>query len=118
MMGGYSLETKPNSTIGGELYIGGGQVLLAGNIASNAYIGTAALELQGTIGGDVQVEVGPADNAQPFNPFQYMPDAPPVPAVPAGLIIGDGASIGGDLSYSSPQEFAVPGRCRSRYRPI
>jgi len=38
-----------------------------------------------------------------------MPDMPAVPSVPIGLTIDEGASIGGDLSYTANAQVAVPG---------
>lgn len=45
--GGGSLETRPGSKIGGDLLIGSGQNLLAGDIEGNVRIGAAAIELRG-----------------------------------------------------------------------
>lgn len=108
MMGGYSLETGSDSTIGGQLYFGGGQALLTGAVAQDLFAGTGALELRGTVGGNVLAEVGPAGDAPPFNPMQFQPNAPQVPTVPLGLTIADSAAIGGRLEYSSSDAFTIP----------
>jgi cytoskeletal protein CcmA (bactofilin family) len=103
-----SLETRSGSIIGGDVLYGGGQFLLAGDIAGDVQTGVGGLSLQGSVGGNVNVSVGTSADAQPVNPFMYMPNAPAVPPVRGGLTIGPEAQIGGDLEYTSLQSANVP----------
>jgi cytoskeletal protein CcmA (bactofilin family) len=104
---GYSLESKPGSTIGQDLIYGGAQVLLAGDVARNVQAGTGALELRGSVGGDVQAEVGEPNQGPP--PTMFMPQASlSAPSVKPGLTIDPSASIAGDLKYTQTNEVAVP----------
>lgn len=105
---GYSLETKPGSKIDGSLFYAGGQALLTGEIAEEATVNTASLQLDGTIGGNVQVEVGAAGDVPPFSPLMFIPNMPPVPSVPGGLTIGPDAKIKGGLTYTAPVDTDIP----------
>jgi hypothetical protein len=62
----------------------------------------------GRIGGNVVAEVSSGDDAPRFSPIQFIPSMPSVPNVRGGLTIGEGASIGGDLEYTSPEKADVP----------
>jgi hypothetical protein len=50
MLAGWVLEQRVGSNIGGDLYFGGFQALLAGNVSRNIVVGTNSLELRGMIG--------------------------------------------------------------------
>jgi cytoskeletal protein CcmA (bactofilin family) len=99
MLAGWGLEQRVGSNIGGDLYFGGFQALLAGNVSQNFVGGMNSLELRGTIGKDVKATVVGDPNIfqWPFLP-QPLKD---LPQLPLGLTIGDTAKIGGDLSYRS-----------------
>lgn len=105
---GYSLETEPGSTIGGSLFYAGGQALLAGDIVEEATVNTSSLQLNGAVGGNVQVEVGAAEDVPPFSPLMFIPNMPAVPSVPGGLTIGSDAKIEGDLVYTAPVDTDIP----------
>jgi len=113
--GGWSLETQPGSTVGGDLVFAGQQALLAGSVTGNVDAAVNSLMLTGTVGGNVDAVVGPSDRPS-FSPFMFMPNAPSVPSVPAGLTV-EGAEIGGTLKYTSPQEYQVPDSVKSEYSP-
>jgi cytoskeletal protein CcmA (bactofilin family) len=108
MSAGYSLETKSGSQIGGSLTFAGYQALLAGIVEGDLVFAGNSLDLQGEVGGDAYVEVGGAESNMPFNPFTFIPNMPAIPTVPAGLTIGDNASIGGSLVYKAPKEANIP----------
>jgi cytoskeletal protein CcmA (bactofilin family) len=95
---GYSLETEPGAVLGGTAIVFGYQALLAGDVGEGVRGALAALELAGPVQGDVEVEVGAAGKAPPM----FWPPPVPVPSVRPGLTVADGATIGGDLSYASP----------------
>lgn len=95
---GFSLEAEPGSVLGGTAVVFGYQALLAGEVGEGMRGALAALELAGPILGDVEVEVGAEGDAAPV----FWPTPVPVPSVRPGLTLADGARIGGDLSYESP----------------
>ena len=91
--GGFSLATETESAVGRSLYAGGYQMVLNGQVTDDVQVGSAALEVNGIVGGDVLGEVSPADEAAPSF---FMPSFPgSVPIEPPGLRIGTGAEIGG-----------------------
>lgn len=102
---GFSLEARSGSAVGGTVLAYGYQALLSGGVGESVRGGLAALELAGTVERDVEVEVGPRGERTPpsFGP------PPPVryPRVESGLTLADGARIGGDLQYRSPDEAAI-----------
>jgi hypothetical protein len=107
LFGGYSLETGTGSAITRDAIVGGYQALLAGAVGRDLKGGLQALELRGTTGRDVTVEVG-----APGEAGQFAMQAPPnlaVPAVSPGLKVADTAEIGGKLSYTARQEFPIGG---------
>ena len=98
--GAYSLESKPGSTVGGELIYGGYQALLAGTVDQNVRGGMGALELDGEVGGNVNVGVGGA-NGEPTG-VQFAPNPEvTIPNVEPGLTLTDSARVGGNLNYES-----------------
>ncbi|MEM7531353.1 MAG: hypothetical protein AAF639_04195 [Chloroflexota bacterium] len=108
LMGGFSLEAEPESTVGGDILYGGYQVLLAGTLEGDLEMGGGALEIQGRINGNVNAEVGTSEDTIGTDPMAFVPDAPDVASLQGGLTIGENAFIGGDLNYTSREEFLVP----------
>jgi cytoskeletal protein CcmA (bactofilin family) len=106
---GYSLEVQQGSTIGQDLIFGGGQILLAGDVARNVQAGTSAFELRGTVGGNVDADVPDTGDARRGPPTLFMPQPSiPVPNVPTGLTIDPAAQIEGDLGYTQSTDLALP----------
>lgn len=107
----YSLEQQPKSHIGGNLLLASKQALLSGQIGQDVLAAVAGLDIQGQIGGNVQVEVGTLEDEpsnQPLsNVLKLFPDFPSIPVVPNGLLLGGDARIGGNLSYRSEREMNV-----------
>ena len=104
---GYSLENKSGSSIGQDLVYGGAQVLLAGDVTRNVKVGTGAFELRGSVGGDVEAEVGEPNQGPP--PTMFMPQSSiSAPRLKPGLTIDPSASIGGDLKYTQSKEAVLP----------
>ena len=97
---GYSLDTAAGSSIGGSLFWGGYQAELAGEVEEDLYGSMGALEIAGSIGGNVEVDVGEPDpdfeTVRPF--FQTWA---PAPMQPPGFRVTEGAEIGGELTYTS-----------------
>ena len=94
----YSLKTEKDSNIGRSLYAGAYQVLLNGDIANDVETGSAALSLNGAVGGDVKSQVNVSGEAAPSGFF--MPGLPAVKSIPPGLQVGDNAKIGGTLDVT------------------
>ena len=108
---GYSLENRAGSMVGGDVLVGAGQVLLAGEVAGDVKAGTGGLKLSGSIGGDVKADVGEAEEGYAGPPpTMFMgPSAVSVPLVPAGLTVDPSARIRGSLTYTSRKELSIPG---------
>jgi cytoskeletal protein CcmA (bactofilin family) len=102
---GASLEQQVGSSIAGSVLFGGAQALLAGRVAENVRAGAAALELRGTVAGNMDVVVGgDADSS----PTVWMPQTEqPAPQLQAGLTLADGARIGGKLQYEAPRDATI-----------
>jgi hypothetical protein len=108
LFGGFSMESKAGSLIGQELMLGGGQAILAGAVGQDAMIATNGLELLGTIGGNLDAELGNAADSPTFSPTIMMADGPRVPTVNGGLTLGPDAVIRGDFSYRTEAPLDVP----------
>ncbi len=108
---GASLETQTGSMVGGDLLVASGQTLLAGDVGGDVMAGTGALDLRGSVAGDVKAYVDQtAETAASPSPNIYMQQNIPLalPSVTPGLTVDDGASIGGDLEYSSTYDLTFP----------
>jgi cytoskeletal protein CcmA (bactofilin family) len=100
MAAGYSLENKSGSTIGGNLLYFGGQGVLAGSVQQNIRGAAAALQIAGTVKGNVNVTVGNHELSRPF----FIPEGQTIPNIPAGLTLTETARLGGELAYRSAAE--------------
>ena len=103
---GFSIEGKKGSSVGGDFIYFGYQALLAGDVAQDLTVAVNGLQLSGSVGGDVEAEVGGPEEGPP--PTFFMPGAPAMPSVPMGLTVDQGAHIGGKLDYTSASEGSVP----------
>jgi cytoskeletal protein CcmA (bactofilin family) len=102
---GFSLEAEAGSSIGGSVLFAGYQALLAGEVTESLRMAVGALALAGTVHGDVEAKVGAADER---TPPQFGPPPPVrIPTVASGLGLADGARVGGDLRYESPDEAEI-----------
>ncbi len=107
--GGFSLETRPESRVGGDLLFGGYQGALAGTVDGDLNIGAAAVRLAGEIVGDVVVDVSDSEPGTGMPPgFPFAPGMPSVPSVPAGLTLDKDVQIEGDLQYIANVEADIP----------
>ncbi|MBK6793502.1 MAG: polymer-forming cytoskeletal protein [Anaerolineales bacterium] len=105
---GASLEVKDGSTVGNDVVFAGAQGLLAGSIERNLMVGAGALELRGEVGGNVQAEVGEAEEGSP-SPSMYMGDTKvSIPNVKPGLTVADSAKIKGDFTYTQSADIDLP----------
>jgi len=104
MFGGFHLETDVNTVVGRNLYAGNYQSILNGTVVQNVRIGAAAVRLNGTVGGDVELDVdsaGETDNGMQYW-YTYMQQAGIPEPIESGLLLGDAAKIDGQLIYTSP----------------
>lgn len=92
--GGFSLVAESGSVIARDLYAGDYQTLLRGEIGQDVVVGGSALEIDGTVGGNVRGEVSESGGPAPFMP--NFPGA--VSAVSPGLRIAESADIGGSVN--------------------
>ena len=107
--GGFSLETRTESLVEGDLLFGGYQGLLAGTILGDLNIGGGAVKLAGEIEGDVVVDVSGSEPGErmPLG-FPFAPGMPTVPTVASGLTLADQVEIGGNLQYTANAEADIP----------
>jgi cytoskeletal protein CcmA (bactofilin family) len=103
---GLSLECEKESSVEGDALFAGYQALFSGKISDDLRGGMANCRLDGSIGGDVKVEVGNDKDTPPVSAFG---PAPPVamPTVQGGLTIGESAVIEGDVTYESSLEATI-----------
>jgi hypothetical protein len=97
---GFGIEAEPGSTIGRDVIASGYQALLRGQTERDVQVEVTALELGGSVGGDVRAKVGIPGEGMVGGP--YWPGMPQ--AVDAGLRVSESAEIGGALVYSSEVE--------------
>jgi hypothetical protein len=108
LFGGFSLESGPESSIGGDLLMGGAQALIDGQLGGDLNAALGGLQIAGQVGGNIEVEVdAPGPGPSPATFMATNPNMPPIPAVPTGLTIEEGASIAGNLTYRSPAPVQV-----------
>ncbi len=108
---GFSLVNVDGSSVGGDLVFIGYQALLAGQVGGTADVAGGAVDVEGTVDGNLNVDVGGVEPGQgrAMPPgFPFVPGVPTVPSVPPGLTIGDDATIGGDLNYTANQRVDIP----------
>lgn len=109
LVGGWSLITAPGSVIQGDVMAGTYQARLEGEIGQDYDGSHTALDLNGSVGGNVSVEISPDSSSQTVNPAMFIPgmQATNVPRVAPGFRVGDNAQIHGSLSYTSPVAAAI-----------
>ena len=107
---GYSLEVRKGSTVGRDAVFAGGQILLDAAVTRNVTAYTGALEIGGTVGGDVKAKVGEAGQSQAGPPpTMFMPQSTvPVPSIKPGLTIDPAAKIQGNLEYTQNNNLTFP----------
>lgn len=108
MFAGYSLENRGGSSVGRDAAIAGYQALLGGTIGRNVQGGLGALEIRGTVGGNVDVAVGDADG--PTSGMGFPPPAVAIPFVRPGIALAESSRVDGRLIYLADREFAIAPR--------
>ncbi len=102
LFGGFSLAATRGSSVERDLYMGGYQARLNGEIGRDVTFSGGALEINGQVGGDVTASVDSPDGGP--GPMIMGPGMPAL--IPAGLRVGQDAEIEGDLNYTSPVDQA------------
>ena len=102
-VGAYSLLAAEGSQITRNLYLGGYQANLAGDIGRDVIASLSAFKLEGSVAGDVLLELNEArDSSVNPNDFTfYFPGN--VEVLPEGIDQVAGSFIGGQLDYSVNQ---------------
>jgi cytoskeletal protein CcmA (bactofilin family) len=110
MGAGYSLEFRKGSSVGRDAVLAAAQILLAADVSRNVKAGSGALEIAGSVGGDVQAAVGEANQVQAGPPpTVFMPQSTiPVPVVQQGLTLDPAAKISGNLQYTQNSDLKFP----------
>ncbi len=101
---GFQLETAQNSTVNKNLYAANYQSILNGAVGQNLRIGAATVHLNGTVGGNAEIDVDKQGQLEAGMQYWYtymQQYGIPEPLDP-GLYIADSAEIGGQLIYTSP----------------
>jgi len=105
LFGGFSMSAKEGSSVGRDLLAAGYQTLLSGEVDRDVKVSVAALDLAGTVGGDVEATVEGPTGAGQMPTFFVPPGAPPM--VASGIRVSSDAKIGGVLRYTSSVEQAA-----------
>lgn len=101
---GYSLITQPGAEVTQDLLAAMYQVVHGGSIGRDARTAGGAVEIAGEVGRDLIVDLG-TEPAGQGAPFVLIPGAPTT--IAPGLRVASGASIGGELRYTSPSDANV-----------
>lgn len=101
---GFSFETEAGSTIGRDVATNAYQALLHGAIDRNLVANLGALELAGSVGKDVQLNIDAPDEAP--DTFSRSPWFPVDEIVDGGVRVAETAEIGGVFTYTSPVDQA------------
>ncbi len=100
---GFALRVEAGAVVGRDVLAAGNQALVEGDVTRNLGFAGSALEISGSIGGDVQASVAAPGATTTMPPFS--PPGAPAPAAP-GIRVAPTARIGGRLTYRSPVEQA------------
>ena len=109
-IGSFSFDFQPESKLGGDLWFGAYQGVLAGRVDGDVTGGGNGLDIQGTVGGNAKLDLGEDTGSNGFTSqqfSQFMPDLPvgvTLPTVRGGLTVGPNAAIEGQLDYSAVAE--------------
>lgn len=93
---GFSLSTEQGSSVGRSIYSNDYQTVIDGSVADDVVVNAGALEINGSVGGDVRGEVASAEGSAPPQSMFVFPGA--VPIVDPGLRVASGAEVGGEVN--------------------
>ncbi|MCE1253834.1 MAG: polymer-forming cytoskeletal protein [Anaerolineae bacterium] len=101
--GGYQLSTTAETDVKRDIFAATYQSILNGSVERNVNISSAAVEINGKIGKDVNLQVGSPDQSEAVSVKPYLSEDTPKPLQP-GLKISKDAVIGGKLTYTSSSD--------------
>jgi cytoskeletal protein CcmA (bactofilin family) len=101
----YSISAGEGSIVQGSVLAAGYQLLLDGDVAGDVRFAGAALDIQGSVSGNVVADVESTSESAP-PPLFFFGTAPPRSASP-GLTLSDDAQIGGDLTLTTPDALEI-----------
>ncbi|MCS7285958.1 MAG: hypothetical protein NZ653_02280 [Anaerolineae bacterium] len=104
---GAGFSVSLTGRLGQDFLFMGYQALVAGDVARHLRFSGNGIKLSGRIGGDAEISVGEAEEGIPPG-LTFYSDLPPVPHVPPGLTIQEGARIEGHLRYTAVEEASIP----------
>lgn len=96
----FELLAREGSQIGRDVLMTGYQAILEGRVERDVEADVGALEIEGSIGGDVTAKVSQPGEVTP--PVIGWPGMPAM--IPSGLRVAEEAEIEGQLTYVSPIE--------------
>jgi cytoskeletal protein CcmA (bactofilin family) len=99
LFGLFSMTAAKGSSVGRDLIGAGYQTMLSGEVERDVKVSVAALELEGTVGRNVEATVESPGEAGPMPTFFGPPGAPPM--IAPGIRVSSDAIIGGELNYTS-----------------
>jgi len=113
---GVSLSTTlaDGVTIPGSITNVGYQLLLDGTVGNEINFWGAALTVNGSAGGDVEATVGDPQSGISQLQTLLIPFSWDVNLTNPGLVVGEDASVAGDLRYSGPVEGRLDGTVEGR----
>ena len=97
LFAGFSAATRPDSEVDRDVYVVGYQLLHDGMVRGNVNVTTNALQINGSVGGDVRGEVAATGGGMPRQ-FALPTMPADVAILPSGLVIGSTAQIGGQMA--------------------
>lgn len=116
---GASVHLTRGSTVSGDLYAAGGQVLHAGTATGNAGLAAGAVRIEGGVGGNLFVTVGEGSGDAFTATWQDRPAF--VPTLPGGFTQGSDARIEGDFTlraFGEPTEAKNAAQGRYEFKPV
>ena len=104
--GAYDISLDEKSLVKRDLFAGGYQLFLAGIVNRDVKAASAAFDVLGQIGRNLEVEVASAGEGEFYSsPFFFYQSGIEIPKQRTpGLRIAESAEIKGDLKYTSPED--------------
>lgn len=105
---GYGLENASGTALDRSLYAAVYQAILNGDVRQDVQVAAGAVELNGSVGRDMIVDMGVVEKERPdLTPLKSIPNMQVnfPPAIAPGLRISNNAKIGGQLTYTSSESF-------------
>jgi cytoskeletal protein CcmA (bactofilin family) len=107
-----STQLDPNTDLPGSVIAVGYQMLLQGDVGGEVNFWGAALEINGSVTGDVTADVGDSEDSDGTAQLEtlFIPLPVELDLVNPGLRVMESAEIRGLLRYSSPSQALIDGK--------